>query len=131
MITFFINDKPTFISYPRNELRKQSNCIILEICVFEKYILTERLFAKAWRSFATCVSSGNNSCKKLVVLSVVLSSVVLSIIFDDSLRVTFFLHFLQPILIYHALNLITLRLHCYIESFYTDKILNQNKKCDC
>ena len=27
-------------------------------------------------------------------------------------------------------NFYDLRLHCYIESFYTDEILNQNKQCD-
>ena len=38
----------------------------------------------------------------------------------------FFLSFLQSIFIYHAVNLINVRLHSYIESFYNDIILNQN-----
>ena len=72
--------------------------------------------------FETCLSVSNNLCGKLF------SSVVLPIIFDDSLRVTFspfcaadFTNFLS------SCELITLRLHCHIDSFYTDIVLNQDK----
>ena len=43
--------------------------------------------------------------------------------FDDNLRGNFYA-FLQPIFIYHAVNFTNLRLHRYIESFYTYIILN-------
>ena len=79
------------------------------------------MHAKALQSLATCLPISNNLCGKLV------PSVVLPIIFDDSLTVTFS-PFLQPLLIYRVENLITLGLHCYLESIYANIISIQDKR---
>ena len=123
LVTFFINDKSTFINGPRSLPRNLPNCIIYEICVFDKLILAEKLHSKVLWSFATCLSVSNNLCGKLV------SSEALLIIYGDIFRVAF-PHFLQRILIYEAVNLITLRLHCYIESFYTDVLIGIVDLCN-
>ena len=58
LIAFFINDKLTFINGPRSLSRNQSNCNFLEFfceslesCAFNKFILAEELFIKAFKSF--------------------------------------------------------------------------------
>ena len=60
----------------------------MEICTFEKFTLAEKLYAKALGTFETYLSVSNNLSGKKVL------SVVLPTIFDDSLRVTFSMHFL-------------------------------------
>ena len=48
---FSINRKPTFINGPRNLPRNPPACIILDILVFENFILADKLFAKAFGKF--------------------------------------------------------------------------------
>ena len=48
---FSINGKPTFIHGPRNLPRNPPACIILDILVFENFILADKLFAKAFGTF--------------------------------------------------------------------------------
>ena len=42
------------------------DCIILDNCVFENFVLADEPFAKALRIFETCVLLNNNLCEKLV-----------------------------------------------------------------
>ena len=45
LITIFINDKIIFINGPRSVSRKPSNCMFLEMCVLNNFILAYELFA--------------------------------------------------------------------------------------
>ena len=107
-------------SLPRNP----PNCIIFEICVFDKLILAKKLHSKTLQSFATCLSVSNNLCEKSV------SSVALLVIYDDSLRITFPPYFAANFDL-SSCEFDNLRLHCYTDSFYTDVILNEKKICNC
>ena len=71
LITFFINGKLAFIKDPRTLPRNPPNCIILEICVCDNFVLEGKLFAKSWEKLVTCLSVRE-----------------LPIIFDDNFKVT-------------------------------------------
>ena len=58
------------------------DCIILDNCTLENFILADEPFAKALRIFETCVLFSNNLCGKLV------SSLELPIKFDEWFEVT-------------------------------------------
>ena len=73
LITFFINGKLAFIKDPRTLPRNPPNCIILEICVCNNFVLEGKLFAKLEKK------------EKLVTC---LSVRELPIIFDDNFKVT-------------------------------------------
>ena len=62
IITFSIKGNPVF-SYSAKSLL--INTPILCNRVFHNYISAEKLFAKALRSFETCVLVNNNLCRKL------------------------------------------------------------------
>ena len=46
LITAFINNKRIFINGPRSLSRNPSNCMFLEMCVLNSFILANELFAK-------------------------------------------------------------------------------------
>ena len=79
--TILINGKPILINVPRMLPRNQPHCIVLEICVFNNFILAYEL-AITLQIFALRLPVSNKLCGKLV------SSLYLSIIFDDNLKVT-------------------------------------------
>ena len=58
------------------------NCTISESWVFDKFILTDELLAKALQIFETCVLVNNNLCGKLD------SSLKSPITFDERFEVT-------------------------------------------
>ena len=93
------------------------NCLILCNLVFDNFILADELFAKALRSLKIGLLVNNNLCGKLFL------SLESPTKFDESFKVTsvFILDFnlLSCELVFH--------LKCYIESFYIDIILKQNK----
>ena len=64
--------------------------------VFDYFILADKLFAKALRSFKTCVLVNNNLCRKLC------PSLALTIIFDERFKVTLVPYFLFLILGYQV-----------------------------
>ena len=66
LIKFFFISKSTFISGSRIFSRNQPNCIIWEICVFDKFILAEKFYTKTLLSFETCLLVSNNLRRKLV-----------------------------------------------------------------
>ena len=57
--TFFINAKSTFIKNSRGLPWNPPGSIILNIWVFDNFVLTDRLFAKALQRFASCVLVSN------------------------------------------------------------------------
>ena len=46
---------PVFNNGPKNLPKNPPDCTILDNCIFDNFILAEELFAKALRSFETCV----------------------------------------------------------------------------
>ena len=94
--------------------------MILEISDFNYSVLANECFEKALRRLSTSLPVSNSLYGKLV------SSLELPTIFVDNLKVTSVKFFVAGciILIY---ELITLRLRCYFEAFYTNIISNQNK----
>ena len=65
-ITFFINSKPVLTNRPRSLPRNPPNCTILDNWAFDSLILTDELFTKAFRRFATCLLTNDNLCGKLI-----------------------------------------------------------------
>ena len=61
---------------------------MLDSWVFDNFILADETFAKASRSFETCVSVNNNLCGKLV------SSLDSPITFDERFKVTYVTFFI-------------------------------------
>ena len=101
--TFFINGKPTFCNGPGSLPRNPPDCIILDSCIFENFMLVDDLFSKALERLTKCLSVNNNLWGKLV-------SSYLMITLEPYL-----LHFLSLILIYSAVKLITLH-YCVVLS---------------
>ena len=60
----------------------KKSCAILFNWIFDNFILAEELFAKALRSFETCVLVNNNLCGKLF------SSLEFPTTFDERFKVT-------------------------------------------
>ena len=89
-------------------------CIILDKRIFENFVLADETFAKAFTMFETCASVNNNLYGKSV------SSLEIPIKCDERFKVTS-----VPIFI-PDFNL-SCELNNYIESFYTNIILKQNK----
>ena len=63
--TCFIKGNPVFGNGPKSLPKNSSNCPILCDWGFDNFILAEELFAKALRSFETCVLINNNLCGKV------------------------------------------------------------------
>ena len=85
---FLFNGNPVFNNEPRNLPRNPPDCTILHNWDFDSLILTNELFVKALRRFATCLLPNCNLCGKLVSLS------ELPITFNDNLKtasVSFFI----------------------------------------
>ena len=80
--TVLIKGKPHFNNEPKILPKNYPYCPILCNCIFDNFILTDALFAKALRSLKTCVLVNNNFCGKWV------SSLKLPITFDERLKVT-------------------------------------------
>ena len=80
LIMIFVNGEWTCINSPTSLPKNPRNYTILEICVFDKFTLPEEFYAKTLKCFETCQTNGN--------VFGGISSVVLPITFDDSLRVT-------------------------------------------
>ena len=93
LITIFINGKPLFSNGQRSLPRNPPDCAILDNWVVDSLILAHKLYENSLRRFATCLWANNDLCGKLV------SSLELSIIFDDNLKLLQS-HFLLVILIY-------------------------------
>ena len=79
---FFIKSNPVFSNGPKSLPKNPPNCLILCNWVFDNFKLAEELFAKALRSFETCVLVKNNLCRKLF------SSLELPTTFHESFKVT-------------------------------------------
>ena len=86
LIIFLINGNPVFSNGPRILPRNRTDCVILDIWVFDNLISVDDLSAKALRRFATCLLVNNNLWGKLVSSS--------PIIFDDNLKTTSVLFFI-------------------------------------
>ena len=82
--TFSIKGNPVFSNGPKSLPKTPSDCFILCNWVFDNFIIAEDLFAKALRSFESCVIVNNNLCGKLS------SSLESPITFDESFEVTSF-----------------------------------------
>ena len=65
-ITFFINGKLVLSNRPRSLPRNPPYCTILDNWAFDSLILTDELFTKAFRRFATCLLANDNLCGKLI-----------------------------------------------------------------
>ena len=65
-MTFFIGGNRVFSNGPRSLPRNPPYCIILDSWDFDSLILTDKLFAKALRRFATCLLINNILFGKLV-----------------------------------------------------------------
>ena len=79
--TVFINSKPIFINGPRNLRRNLTYCTILGTCIFDDFLLTDELLTKSLGRLASYLSVNDNSCGKVVSLSV-------AIMFNLNLQVT-------------------------------------------
>ena len=112
---FFVYDKPAFSNSPSSLPRNAPDYISLDSSVFEHFMLTEDLFAKALQKPMICLSVNKNLWGKLVSSS--------PKIFDDNPRVTS-LYFLSFVSIHSAVKLITLRLPCFINSFCINAEIN-------
>ena len=80
--TFSINSNPAFSNGPKGLPKNLPDCTILRNWVFDNFRLAEELFAKALRSFETCVLVNNNFWGKLF------SSLESPMIFDKIFKVT-------------------------------------------
>ena len=87
---------------------------------FDNFILADEPFAKALRSFETCVLVNNNLCGKFF------SSLESLTTFDEVFKVTS-VPFFIPSFNLLSCEFTILRLKFYIQSFYTNIILEQNK----
>ena len=80
--TFPIKGNPVFSNGPKSPTKNLPNCHILCKWLFDSFILAEELFAKALRSFQTCVLANNKLCEKLF------SSLEPPTIFEEILKIT-------------------------------------------
>ena len=55
MNAFFIYGKPSFINVPRSLQKDPPDCMILEICVFDHFILADELFVRPLQGNETCL----------------------------------------------------------------------------
>ena len=92
LITFFISGNPVFGNRARSLPRNPPDCIILGNRVFDNLISVDKWYAKALRTFATCLLVNNNFWGKFFSLS--------PILFDDNLKTTSVSFFLLQTLIY-------------------------------
>ena len=120
--TFCIKCNPVFANGPKSLLKNPPDCPIWSSWVFNNFMLAEKLFLKALRSFETCVLVNNNLCRKLFLS--LRSSAIFGQIFKATSIPFFIPHF--KLLIWELVKK-TLRLKYYIESFYIDTILKQRK----
>ena len=67
---------------PDKGQRISPDCTILDISVFDNFILADELFAKSLQGLKTCVSVNDNLCGKLV------SSLESPITFDERFQIT-------------------------------------------
>ena len=89
--TFPIKGNPNFRNSPKILPKNPSDCSILWNCVFDNFILTEELFAKALR-IEICVLVNNNLYRKLF------SSLESPTTFDENLKVISPFHAVIPAL---------------------------------
>ena len=80
--TFPIKGNPVFSNCPKSLTKNLPNYPILCNWLFDSFILAEELFAKALRSFQTCVLVNNKLCEKLF------SSLEPPTIFEEIFKVT-------------------------------------------
>ena len=80
--TFPTKDNPGFSNGPKSLTKNLPNYPILCNWLFDSFILAEELFAKALRSFQTCVLVNNKLCKKLF------SSLEPPTIFEEIFKIT-------------------------------------------
>ena len=66
LITYPIKGNPVFSNRPKNLSRNLPDCSILCKWVFNNFLLADELFAKALRSFETCVIINNILFGKLI-----------------------------------------------------------------
>ena len=84
---FLIKGKPVLRNGPRSSPKNPRDCPILCNRVFDNFILAEALFAKASRSFETCVLVNNN------LSGILFSSLQSPTIFDESFSTVFYSRF--------------------------------------
>ena len=75
----FIKDNLVFSNGPRSLPRNPLDCTILGSSVFDNFILADLLLMKAFRTFETFLSIGNNLCGKMFDDN---------LIFDGNLKLT-------------------------------------------
>ena len=102
---------PVFSNGPKSLHKNPPDCTILFYWIFNNFILAEELFAKALRSFETCVLVNNNLCGKSF------SSVRSPTTFAERSEVTLVPFFIADF------NLLS----CELDHF-TFKVLKQKKK---
>ena len=118
MVYFFFNIQIT--SKRIKKLKNSPTRTILDNWVFEKFTLADEPFAKALLIFETCVLVNNNLWGELA------TSWKLPTTFDERFKVTsVHLLFLIPKILIS--NQTILHWKYYIESFYFNIILKQNK----
>ena len=60
--TFFVKGKPVFNDGPLSLPKNPPDCPFLHSWVFDNFILTDELFAKALKSLETCILVNYNLC---------------------------------------------------------------------
>ena len=116
---FFINNRAILINDPRSLPTNRPDCIILKSSVSNNFMLLDEFFTKALQRLATCSLVISNlwgnyfDCHESYLMIILMSPL---------------LRFLQLILIYLALKLITLHLPSWIGSFYNNAKINSRKK---
>ena len=80
LIVYFISGNPAFRNGSRSGPTNPSDCIVLDISVFDNLISVDKQFAKALPRFTTYQLVNNNLWEKFVSSS--------PTIFDDSLKAT-------------------------------------------
>ena len=63
---FFIKGNPVFSNSPKSQPKINSYCPIFYKWVLDNFVLAKKAFAKAFRSFETCVLVNNNLSRKLL-----------------------------------------------------------------
>ena len=87
--TFPIKDNPVFCNFPKSLPKNPPDCTNLCNWVVDNFILADEPFAKALRSFETCVLVNNNLWGKLS------SSSESATVFDEIFKVTSVLFFTE------------------------------------
>ena len=72
--TLFINVRPTFINYSRSVARNLLDSVILDKRVFDNFIFSDGLFAKALRRPVTCTSVNDKLREKLFSVVSIMSN---------------------------------------------------------